>query len=115
MCPVQHLNGSRGKIGSPSVFNLDINYNCLCEWNITVSSNSSIKLNITTINLTCDLVYLEILTSLRDRLPGQRSGVCGNESGLILSEGNNLAVRLKVDTGDDNRIFEAMYEEIGTF
>lgn len=91
----------------------ETNYNCLCEWNITVNHNSAIKLNITLLNLPCDAAHLEIVTSLNDSLGERKHFVCGHQAGIILSEGSTLILRLQINTGERNQVFRANYKEIG--
>ncbi|KAJ8027079.1 hypothetical protein HOLleu_32115 [Holothuria leucospilota] len=111
LCPNQTFTGPAGEINSPSDLRLAINYNCLCEWKITVRHNASVSLNITSMELPCDLVNLEITTPATNTLPDRISGICGNESGIILSEGNTLILRLRISTGDDGQVFRAMYKQ----
>ncbi|KAJ8027086.1 Cubilin [Holothuria leucospilota] len=111
LCPNQTFFGPAGEIKTPQDLKLTINFNCLCEWNITVSHNTSVSLNITSMQLPCDLVNLEIVTPATNTLPDRTSGICGNESGLILSEGNTLILRLRISTGDDGQVFRAVYRQ----
>ncbi|KAJ8027083.1 Cubilin [Holothuria leucospilota] len=112
VCPDLPFTSSQGEIISPSNLEFETNYNCLCEWNITVSKNSAIKLNMTFINLPCDLVHLEIVTYLNDSLGKRKHFVCGDQVGIIISEGNTMILRLQINTGERNQVFRANYEEI---
>ncbi|KAJ8027087.1 hypothetical protein HOLleu_32124 [Holothuria leucospilota] len=114
VCRIQLLTNPRGEIGQNSTedVNLGIYFNCICEWNITVDNSYFIKLNITFMNLPCDITPLEIFSSGKSVSSGSIGSVCGYDPRLIISDGNTLLLRLQVSTEPTGYGFRAFYEEI---